>query len=336
MKLETLKDLLIESYGIDIDEIENKKNIYLIKSGDKAYSLKTIKYDYPHFYFILSAIIHLKNRGFENIPDIIDTLNGKKYISFDNKFCYLSPWIASRESNYDNVIELMQVTKKLAELHLSSEGFSLNRKMRPRIYWFRWIDNFQVRENEILDFKKRISQKMYKSEFDKIYLSVMEEELARIEETIIDLKRYNYFERMNKEVFKRGFCHHDYAHHNVLVTGNREMYVIDFDYCILDSSLHDLSSLIIRAMKNGKWDNKKGIEILENYNSVNRLFKDDNKIIGTFVKFPQQFWQLGIQYYWEQQPWGEEFFIDKLQKYIEDREEKEEFIKEFTNSKVKL
>lgn len=27
-----------------------------------------------------------------------------------------------------------------------------------------------------------------------------------------------------------------------------------------------------------------------------------------FIRFPQAFWQIGLQVYWEQQPWGEEFF----------------------------
>ena len=45
-----------------------------------------------------------------------------------------------------------------------------------------------------------------------------------------------------------------------------------------------------------------------------------------FIRFPQAFWQLGIQVYWEQQPWGEEFFLNKLEKYLEDSDEREDFI----------
>jgi hypothetical protein len=47
------------------------------------------------------------------------------------------------------------------------------------------------------------------------------------------------------------------------------------------------------------------------------------------MEFPQDFWQIGIQYYWENQPWGEEFFIKKLEKILEDREDKQNFIDEF-------
>jgi hypothetical protein len=47
------------------------------------------------------------------------------------------------------------------------------------------------------------------------------------------------------------------------------------------------------------------------------------------MEFPQDYWQVGIQYYWEEQPWGEEFFIKKLKKINEDSEEKQEFIEDF-------
>ena len=334
MELSNLKDFLIKNYEIDIKEIVERKNIYIIKEEDKEYCLKTISYEYPHFYFIISAILHLQNKGFKTIPSIIKTTSGMDYIEYNGKYCYLSPWIPSRESNYDNIYELLQITKKLAELHVCSQGFTLNNNMRPRVYWFKWIDNFDTRRKEILDFKKRISQKAYKSAFDKLFLESMPKQLDLIEETIKDLKKSNYINRMEREVIKRGFCHHDYAHHNVLRGHDENLYVIDFDYTILDTCLHDLSSLIIRSMKNGKWDKDKANKILNNYSQINPLDKDDNKIMASFIKFPQQYWQLGIQYYWEQQPWGEEFFLNKLEKYLDDCEEREEFIEDIKQLKI--
>lgn len=334
MDLDKLKNILNENYHMDIREVIKKKNIYIVKEEDKEYCLKTIKYEYPHFKFILAAIKHLQNKGFKTIPPIIKTSSGSDYIKLEEKFCYLSPWIPSRESNYDNIFELLQVSRKLGELHKCSEGFTLDNTMKPRIYWFKWIDNFNVRKQEIFDFKKRISQKAYKSEFDELFLKVMNEQLMLMDESICDLKESNYFERMNREVIRRGFCHHDYAHHNVLRTYEDDLCVIDFDYVILDTCLHDLSSLIIRSMKNGKWDIYKGDMIINNYNSINPLEKEDSKIIASFVKFPQQYWQLGIQYYWEQQHWGEEFFLNKLKRYIEDCEERRAFAEDLKQLRI--
>jgi CotS family spore coat protein len=134
---------------------------------------------------------------------------------------------------------------------------------------------------------------------------------------------------------EKGFCHHDYTYHNIVIDNQDNYNVIDFDYCILDINLHDLSSLLIRRMKNGKWDMENAIQILESYGSVRKIQERDIPIMAAFMEFPQDYWQLGIQYYWEGPLKSEDFFIKKLNKIYEDREEKQEFIEEFRAFKYK-
>ena len=98
---------------------------------------------------------------------------------------------------------------------------------------------------------------------------------------------------------------------------------------MLDTHLHDLDSLMIRVMKNGKWDKEKAEEIINNYSTINPVKSEELFIMKEFIRFPQAYWQLGIQKYWEEQPWKESVFIDKLKKYIEDREDREDFLKNF-------
>lgn len=329
-----IMELVSQEYGKEFHFCEKYKNIYKLSDVSGEYCLKVIRYQYPHFYFIISAMNHLQKQGFDNIPELLLTVNNRNYIKLDEKYCYLSPWIPSRESNYDNPFDLNKAAKKLAELHTASEGFTITREIKPRVAWFQWLDTFNTRGYEILDFKKRINQKANKSEFDNLYLSIMQKELERVYSSIENIKKANYIEIMREEIKKRGFCHHDYAHHNVLVGNEGKISIIDFDYCILDTHLHDLSSLIIRALKDGKWDRDRLNNIIEGYSQVKSIKKEEIPLISGFMEFPQAYWQIGIQYYWEQQNWGEEFFIKKLNKYIEDREERQEFIEYLRSSNL--
>lgn len=329
MNKEKLKESIEYNYDIKVLAIEKVKNSYRLETENNNYAIKIIRYDFPHFYFILSAIEYLQKREFHKIPKILNNKDGTKYIQLENNYAYLTEWIPSRVSNYDNPIELSKVAEKLGELHTCSTGFNISNNMRPRIGWYSWINVFNTRCNEILDFKNRINQKAYKSKFDYIYLNNIEAELEKGKKAIEGLKKNKYIEIMDKEVMKMGFCHHDYAHHNILVDDEGELNIIDFDYCILDSHLHDLSSLLIRAMKGGKWGEDKANLIIKNYCKSNGLYEDEFKLIGDFIKFPQTFWQIGIQYYWEQQPWGEDFFEEKINKYLEDVEYKEEFLESY-------
>lgn len=331
MDVSYVRKVIEHSYSLKVNEIEKKRGSYKIICDDRCYALKVVKYDFAHFYFIFSAINHLKTRGFNTIPKIINTKDNLGYINLNGYNAYLNEWIDSRNCDYKDLNELSKAAEKLATLHKCSENFTLNKNMKPRIGWYSWIKVFETRCLEILDFKNRLYQKAYKSQFDSIFLNSIEEELDRGKKAIDELKNNRYIEIMDKEVLKRGFCHHDYANHNVLVDKSSELNIIDFDYCILDSHLHDLASLLIRSMKDGNWSDEVGRTILNSYSKNYDIYDEELKLIKAFIRFPQSFWQIGLQYYWEQQPWGEEFLVNKLNKYLKDRNQRENFLDNFFN-----
>lgn len=330
-----IKKSLNCNYGIDTEEVQKIKNVYKIFTKSSNYCLKIIPYDYGHFLFIVSAIEHLIKNEFQCIPKIIATKDKKNYIKIGENYAYLTKWIDSKLCDYDNTVELVKAVSALAKLHIKSRGFQITKEMNPRIGWLKWIKQYETRVNEILDFKKRIESNDKKTEFDTLYMDMMEEEIIRAQKSIDDIENSNYFYKMEKEINYKGFCHHDYAHHNILINSQNEINIIDFDYCILDTHLHDLSSIMIRKMKNGKWDMATATFILDVYDSVYNIESTDVPLMAAFMEFPQAYWQVGIQYYWEKQPWTEDFFVNKLKKINEDKENRQEFLEELMTLKYK-
>ncbi|MDD3223465.1 MAG: CotS family spore coat protein [Clostridium sp.] len=325
-----LIELVKKNYDVgDVYNAIKIKNVYRLKGYKNDFSLKIVHYEYGHFIFILKAILHLIENGFVNVSSIIKTKSGEDYIKIGEDYAYLTLWIDARQCNYDNPMELSLAAKTLASLHIKSENYSLTSEMHPRDYWFKWPSTFQTRINEILDFKNKIGNKDQKTQFDCMYLEMMNSEIEKGKATIDNLKSAGYEPEMKLEKSKGGFCHHDYAHHNLLIDKEGKTHVIDFDYCILDTHLHDLSSLLIRKMKNGKWDLDSAIYILDSYSSIYQIYKKDIDIMAAFMEFPQEFWQIGIQYYWEQQPWKQQNFLERLSKIKADFKERHEFIEEF-------
>ncbi|CDM69458.1 CotS family spore coat protein [Clostridium bornimense] len=336
MDIEAIKDEVEKSYGFNIKSINKIKNVYkIINENDKDYCLKVIRYEFKHFYFIFSAMKYLMEKELDSMVPFLKTLNGMEYIKLDSKYGYLTEWIDARQANYDNMVDIMLAVEAMSKLHLTSKGFIDTEEMKPRIGWGRWIKTFNTRIDEIYDFKDRILKKNIKSEFDQLYFQFLEEEADRGRRAVSKLINSEYFSLMNEEKKFSGFCHHDFAHHNVMIQPGNKIKLIDFDYCILDTHLHDLSSIIIRTMKNGKWDLEKAEFILSVYNESFKINESEIPVMSGFIAFPQDFWQVGIQYYWEKQNWGEEFFMTKLKKIIDDREEREEFVEEFEKLKVR-
>lgn len=74
--------------------------------------------------------------------------------------------------------------------------------------------------------------------------------------------------------------------------------------------------------------------ILDNYSNKIPINEYERYLIFCFMEFPQDFWQIGLQYYVEKQLWGEDFFIKKLHRIVEDSRDRMEFIKELEASFV--
>lgn len=325
MELCEIEAIVKKEYNLNVNYLEKIKNVYKIITVNKKYCLKLIKYEFEHFFFIINAIKHLKKNEFKNVLEIIKTKDEEDYIKIGVYYAYLTEWVEARHCNYDNTMEVTLATCTLAKLHKKSLDFKVSRAMKPRIGWLKWIDGFNTKKNQIVNFKKHI----YKTEFDYRYKAMLEDEVKRASRAVDNLISSEYILKMKKDILKRGFCHHDFANHNVLLMDEGNIIIIDFDYCILDTHLHDVASLLLRKMKNGKWDLKDAEFILDIYSTINLIEERDIPIMAAFMEFPQDYWQLGIQYYVEKQKWGEEFFLHKLKKIYQDTDAKQEFIERF-------
>ena len=71
------------------------------------------------------------------------------------------------------------------------------------------------------------------------------------------------------------------------------------------------------------------IDLAQKYKTPLYVFDEELSLIKEFIRFPQGFWQIGLQYYWEMQPWEESVFINRIKKYIEDIGYREEFLNEY-------
>lgn len=324
-----LIDNLSLKYDMDIKEVKPVKNVMRIvtSKGDKC--LKRVKYGKGHFLFILSAMMHLLDQGFKGIVPFIPARSGELYIELEEGYGFMTEWVSSRECDYSNPIDLKMAAVTLAKLHKASRGFEIPSESEPRIVWGKWIERFSSRIDDINLFKEIISCKSCLSDFDRVYADNADYYISQGMKSIEHLKEYGYQELSQREMKNKSFCHHDYAHHNVLISDDFNVFIIDFDYCICDTRLHDISSLIIRNMRHGNWNMEKAQYIINCYLKEGYIEKDEIPVMNGFMEFPQDFWQVGLQYYIEKQKWDEYQFNKRLDNVVKDRKDRQQFVEEF-------
>lgn len=332
MEKNELLEFLSKTYETEVYDITPVKNVMRIstKSGDKC--LKKVKYNQPQFLFVLSAMEHLLKNGFNKILPFLPAADGKLYFRLDNNFYYLTEWIASRECDYSNPVELRMAAVSLAELHEASKGFSPGAEVEDRIAWGKWKHKFEKRIRDVQSFKDIIDSKKRLTYFDNLYRANIDYFIGQGVSSIEHLEDTNYLQLMAEEKEKKSFCHHDFAHHNVLISSDFKVYIIDFDYCICDTRIHDLSSLIIRNLRHGSWHMEKSQYIIDCYCKKGHLLRDEIPVMNAFMEFPQDFWQVGLQYYVEKLKWEEDHFNKRLERAIDDIPGRQQFLNEFKNS----
>jgi CotS family spore coat protein len=329
--MDELKNILEQNYSLKIKDIEKVKNAYKVETEEGYKCFKVTKYGIELFTFITNAIQHLLDKGFKGVLPFYITNEGKKFIEIGQGYGFLCDWVESREADFKNPVELKLCVETLSNLHLTSRGFNLELGAKGRRNYGKWIDKFQKRCDELLYFKSIIPAKNSHSEFDSIFLKHFNFYYRQSINAIKDLRNSKYFEVMEEHKKLLGFCHHDTANHNFLITPELHVYMIDFDYCILDSHLHDLGSIIIRNLKHGNWNFDTLDYIINIYNQNIPINQDELYIIYCFMEYPQDFWQVGLQYYVEKQPWDEEFFVKKLSRIVKDGKDRIDFLKEYQN-----
>lgn len=321
-----LENILLKNYGIVSKSMEKIKNVYKIYDGNEFFILKPVNETEDRFLFILEAFKHLNNNGFNKIPELIETKDNNLYISLEDRNAYLTKFAHGRLCNYLNPLDLKIATENLASMHLASRGFNSKYDFISNINnWFKWIPNFLNKLEQIIRFKELILSKNIKTEFEKLYLENVDKVINIATKTCNNLINSKYINIMTEHVKFREFCHHDYANHNILIDGEK-VYTLDFDYCILDTHLHDLSSLILRSMKYGYWDVSKAYEIIKIYSDAIEISYDELVVMCNFLAFPQPFWQVGLQYFYEKQPWKENVFFKRLTRFLDDLDDRNEFI----------
>lgn len=327
-----LKNYLSIKYDMEVKDITRVKNVMHIFTNRGDLCLKRVKYRKEHFLFILSAMMHLADNGFDGIIPLIPSRWGEPYIELEDGYGFLTKWISCRECDYSNPIELKKAAAALGRIHNTSQNFTPPEGCEPRIGWGKWVEKFSARIDELMLFKSIIKGKAELSHFDSLYLENVDFYINQAFSAVEHLKNTKYFELMQEEMKRRSFCHHDYAHHNVLISDDFKVFVIDFDYCICDSRLHDLSSLIIRNMRHGNWNMEKAQYIIDCYLKEGWLHKDEIPVMNAFMEFPQDFWQVGLQYYVEKQDWDEAHFNKRLNNAVNDKIDRQQFLDEFKYS----
>ena len=312
---------LFKLFGLTVFEIVPVRNVFYVSTQKGEKILKKINYSLQELNYINSVIKYIK-RKFHRIIDFEENIYGEIFTLYKgNVYCIMN-LIVGRECQFENPLDLEAAARGVAMLHEASLGFRTDylSKVKNGVT----IKAFIKRTEEISIFKKIALLHEIKTEFDEIFLENVDENIKEMERSIRFLEASAFYKLASSED-KVAICHHDLAHHNILIN-KEEAYFVDFDYAIVDLRVHDLCNLINKAMKILSYDFSKYKLILDSYNLINELSDLEKTVLKGMLYFPDDFYSISRDYYTKRKDWSEDVFVFRLKKKILMKEDRKEFI----------
>lgn len=345
----TFEDVRIieEAYRIKVDRFVQARDSYNITAKDNArYMLRPIKWPLARTYYTFIAVEHLRNNGFDNVCSHMKNNNDMPFVKLSGGFYTLTPVIPGCEMSFDNYKHLASASGMLAKMHIASKGFNMEHAREKMLLFVCSIEGlkmadfgdgrliedkvnlwvrcslgqtpalFRKRLNELARYKKVALRNRGKFELE--YLQVCDYYIDLGEWVINELEKSAYEEMVRDARVEGSICHRDYTAHNI-ITGSSGDYISNFDYCAIELPVYDVANFLRRKLRKSNWSVNDAKFILEHYNSVRPMSKEEMHILKLLLLYPQKFWRNVNRYYNSRKSWCEKSCIEKLKEIEEER-----------------
>ncbi len=316
-------------FDIKIEKLKANKGVYYLKTDKGERCLKKINYGPQKLLFVYGAKEHLAKNGFTNLDKYYLNIDGEPYALVNEDLYTLSEWLDGKECDFHDIEEVKIAAKTLAELHEASKGYDPPENSKLKSDLGRWTHLMEKRIKSFDKMRDMVRKKNIKNDFDIAYIQSMEFYKEIGKKALDTLKNSAYYELCAIAEVDKSFCHHDYTYHNIILSPNKDIYVIDFDYCKREIRTFDISNFMIKVLKRVNWNFDFAAAILEEYNSVSKLSKDEYKVLFAYLQFPQRYWRLANRYYYNEVNWAQNTFAGKLNGIVEEQELFLKFLEKF-------
>jgi CotS family spore coat protein len=326
-----MRELEIErQFGIRIENMIPNRGVYLLNTNEGKRCLKKINYGIQKLLFIYGAKEHLTENGFTNIDRYYLNTEGEPYALVNEDIYTLSQWIDGRECNFHEDEDLIIASRNLAQLHLASKGYEPPENSKLKTDLGRWPHLMEKRVKSFDKMRNMVRKKKNrKTDFDYNYIKNVEfyKKLGLKAMNVLNDSEYMNLCKIAED--EKSFCHHDYTYHNIIIEDNNKVNVVDFDYSKREVRVYDIANYIIKVLKRRDWDIKYAELILDSYNDISPLNKEEYRVLFAFLLFPQRFWRLCNRYYYNESSWIQNTFMKKLNIMSDEQEAYTKFIDDF-------
>ena len=332
--------------------LETDKGLLLLKSFEG--SVERVEFENAVKEFLIQ-------KGYANVDLYLRNMDGELITEdfMGNKYV-LKNWFVGEECNLKETSDVMNATTNLAIMHALMVDMPVEEGMKKNNLQPNLFDTFEKRNRELKRVRSYIKEKRQKNEFELCYLSNYEKFYNQGMMAIEILKNSDYLNLYQASIDQCQICHGNYTYHNVMMLrGNQPASAYEmrnknkfrlgedqeerlvaaelsndirlaastnFDKAVIGLQIFDLYHFLRKVMEKNDWDVDYGCMLIEQYNEVKPLSKEELKLLYVLLLYPEKFWKITNFYYNSKKSWVPQRNIQKLFSLQEQYEAKETFL----------
>lgn len=324
---------ILSRYDIDVIDIKESGDDYLIKSKQGVKLLKRVKHGKRRIRKGFYISRYLLGMGFENTVRYVTSRSGKPYVKFKNSYFYMTDFIEGRNVELSSLVDIKKLVQTLAKFHNAAKGregynfFKVDKNLKNS------ADIFKSRCSDLLRYRRLIDSKKLRCEFDIKYRDNIDYQYSQGLIAMELLNKANYCNLFKYAKEERSICYNSFASGSFMVDENQDIYLLDHSSIVRGMRIYDLAKLIRKILYNSEcafnFDIAK--EIIDIYSIESQLSEQEIKVLLAIIMFPNKYWRLGHRRYDKHKLWREDKYIEKLDTITEQTNRQKIFIEEFAS-----
>ena len=321
---------LLEQYDIEVQNTKKARGAFLCETNLGTLIFKEYNGNQERLSVqnrLLTSIESARHIWAEHIMTnkegslLVQDMDGTRYI--------LKTYREGRECNIADRQECLEAVRLLARLH---ECTRVERLPGDYIPVFSPTKEYEKRNRELKRVRKYLKQRSQKSLFEIHLLQCFDtfyEQALKVSEGWKDYEAEYQQWNLDSGVDSSYYtcCHGDYQYHNILFDG-REWFMINFEKWVVDNPIRDLFLLLRKLLEKNKWSLELGRELILAYEKEQPISSISRIDLYYRLSYPEKFWKIVNFYYNSGKAWIPEKNLEKLEKLLNQEQEKKHFLEE--------
>lgn len=294
MKLNDRAVSILEKYELTIEKTKKGRGA-IIADTDKGMKILTEYQGYREKVDFLERIMEeIRKNGFPFIDCFLRNKEGQIITTdYTGKAYVVKDYLQGTECNVKDLCECRMVVSKLGQLHSCMQGLPL--ECPQALASEHLIQEFHKKNAQLKRVRTNVRKSPAKTDFELLFLKVYDEFIKQSDKAMSYLSGEICDALCQKILKQETYCHGDCSHHNLLVE-NDHVNIMNFEKCKPDTQIKDLALFVRKVLEKNNWEQSFGMEIIESYNQLLPLSKEEFSYLFARLCYPEKFVKIAGSY----------------------------------------